>query len=155
MSMTTSFPNPLCGPGGGLLRETVRQMLRTGLLAIVLAFTLITLYQAYLVSQEPGRVIRRELTAAAGEFGGQLVPDPSDAVRLAIRRHFSEPAVDVAASRFSSNVAVTIRGLDQEACENATLQARRIEGPVVVSLAAYASPADCRARNDMTWWIMP
>jgi hypothetical protein len=154
MSMTTSLPNPLCGPGG-LLRETARQMLRTGLLAVVLAFALTTLYQFYLASQQPGRVIRRELAAAAAEFGGQLVPNPSDAVRLAIRGHFREPAVDVEVGRLSANVAVTIRGLGQQACENAALEARRIDGPVVVTLAAYGSPADCRERNDMTWWIMP
>jgi hypothetical protein len=34
-------------------------------------------------------------------------------------------------------------------------QARRIDGLVVVNLEGYRSVADCRERNDMTWWLMP
>jgi hypothetical protein len=76
-------------------------------------------------------------------------------MRQAMRRHFGETDVDVDASRIWPNVAVTIRGLDREACEAAALKVRRIEGPIVVNLDSPRAPADCRESNDMTWWIMP
>jgi len=154
MSITTSFSDPLLGRNrwlSGIARRTLR---KSGLV-VVLALALVGIGQLYLVSQQPGRVIRRELLAAAGEFGSPLIPDPTDAIRQAMRRHFGETDVDVAASRIRPNVTVTIRGLGREICEAAALEARRIEGPVVVSLETPRSPGDCRDRNDMTWWIMP
>jgi hypothetical protein len=154
MSITTSFPDPLLGSGRSL-QDTARRMARKAGLVFVLALALIGIGELYLVSQQPGRVIRRELLAAAGEFGSPLVPTATDSVRDAMRQHFSEADVEVDASRVWPNVAVTIRGLDREACEAAALDARRIEGPIVVNLATPRSPADCRDRNDMTWWIMP
>jgi hypothetical protein len=154
MSITTSFHDPLLGRDR-LLHDLARRTARKAGLALVLALALVGVGELYLVSQQPGRVIRRELLAAAGEFGSPLVPNPTDSVRQAMRRHFGEADVDVDASRVWPNVAVTIRGLDREACEAAALDARRIEGPIVVSLDSPRSPADCRERNDMTWWIMP
>jgi hypothetical protein len=153
MSMTTSFPDPLLGRGRAV--PLARWTLRKAGLACVVVLALIGIGQLYLVSQQPGRVIRRELLAAAGEFGTPLVANPTDLMRQAMRRHFGEADVDVDARGVWPNVAVTIRGLDREACEAAALEARRIEGPIVVNLAAPRSAADCRDRNDMTWWIMP
>jgi hypothetical protein len=154
MSITTSFHDPLLGHGR-LLRESARRTARRAGLVFVLALGLLGIGELYLVSQQPGRVIRRELLAAAGEFGSPLVPNPTDSMRQAMRRHFGETDVDVDASRIWPNVAVTIRGLDREACEAAALKVRRIEGPIVVNLDSPRAPADCRESNDMTWWIMP
>jgi hypothetical protein len=154
MSITTSFPDPLLGPGRSLPHIARRILAKSGLVC-ALALALVGIGELYLVSQEPGRVIRRELLAAAGEFGSPLVANPTEAVRQAMRRHFGEADVDVDARRVWPNVAVTIRGLDRDACEAAALDARRIEGPIVVNLDTPRSPADCRERNDMTWWIMP
>jgi hypothetical protein len=154
MSITTSFPDPLLG-SGRLLPVVGGRTLRKAGLAFVLALALVGIGQLYLVLQQPGRVIRRELVAAAGEFGSALVPNPTDAVRGAMRRHFGEADVDIDASQVWPNVAVTIRGLNREACAAAALAARRIDGPIVVNLDTPRSPADCRDRNDMTWRIMP
>lgn len=154
MSITTLFPDPLLGPGR-LLPHLARSTLRKAALGGVLALALVGIGELYLASQQPDRVIRRELLAAAGEFGSPLVPNPTAAMRQAMRRHFGEADVDVDANRIWPNVAVTIRGVDREACEAAALTARRIEGPIVVNLDAPRSPADCRETNDMTWWIMP
>jgi hypothetical protein len=154
MSITTLFPDPLLGPGR-LLPRLARRTLRKAALGGVLALALVGIGELYLASQQPDRVIRRELLAAAGEFGSPLVPNPTDSVRQAMRRHFGETDVDVDASRIWPNVAVTIRGLDREACEAAALKVRRIEGPIVVNLDSPCAPADCRESNDMTWWIMP
>jgi hypothetical protein len=93
--------------------------------------------------------------AAAGELSGQIVANPTGSVRKAMRQHFREAEVEVDTARPWPNVLVTIRGLDRAACETAVRDARRMEGPVVVSLDAYRLPADCADRNDMTWWIMP
>jgi hypothetical protein len=149
-----TFRGPLHG-SGGLWRDALRRTTRTGVLAVITAVVLVVAYQFQEMATEPGRAIHGELLAAAGELNGQIVANPTEAVRHAMRRHFRETEVEVDIARSWPNVLVTIRGLDHAACETAVRDARRMEGLVVVSLDAYRSPANCGERNDMTWWIMP
>jgi len=103
----------------------------------------------------PGRALRRELQAAAGELQKPLVAQPTAALRHALRRHFHEAGVDVDTTRFWPDVVVSLRGMTQEECIAALHEARRIDGPVVVALEGYRSAEDCRERNYMTWRLMP
>jgi hypothetical protein len=136
-------------PGSdGLPRETLRRALKTGALALFAAVVLVA-------AAGPGRTIRGELLAAADELSAQIVANPTEPVRQAMRRHFREAEVEVDTAWSWPNVLVTLRGLDRAACEAVLRDARRLEGVVVVSLDAYRSPADCGERNDMTWRIMP
>jgi hypothetical protein len=143
-------------PGSaGLRRETLRRALKTGALALFAAVVLVAAYQLVEAAAGPGRTIRGELLAAADELSAQIVANPTEPVRQAMRRHFREAEVEVDTARSWPNVLVTLRGLDRAACEAVLRDARRMEGVVVVSLDAYRSPADCGERNDMTWRIMP
>jgi hypothetical protein len=137
-----------------LWRDALRRTLRTGALVVVTAVVFAAAYQLQ-ETAEPGRAIRGELVAAAGELSAQIVANPTESVRHAMRQHFREAEVDLDTARSWPNVLVTIRGLDRTACETAVRDVRRMEGLVVVSLEAYRSPGDCAERNDMTWWIMP
>jgi hypothetical protein len=139
----------------GRRRDGLRRTRRTGALALAAALMLAVVYYLQEAATEPGAAIRGELLAAAGELSAQIVADPTEPVRQAMRWHFREAEVEVDSARSWPNVLVTIRGLDRAACETAVRDARRMEGLVVVSLDAYRSAADCRGRNDMTWWIMP
>jgi hypothetical protein len=49
-------------------------------------------------------------------------------MRQTIRLHFREDAVEVDASRFWPNVAVTLQGIPRETCADAALKARQIDG---------------------------
>jgi hypothetical protein len=112
-------------------------------------------YQLFVLLEAPGDAIRGELQGAAAEMRGQVVLAANPAVLAAMRRHFSEQDVTIAKSPAASIVAVTLHGLDREACVEAAAKARRIDGPVVVMLRGYGAPEDCGSRNKMTWWIMP
>lgn len=112
-------------------------------------------YQLFLVLEPPGDAIRRELEAAADEMRNQLVPEPSPAVLAAMRRDFAGREVSIATIPASSIIAVTLYGLDHEACVDALVKARRIDGPVVVMLQGHRTVGDCGSRNEMTWWVMP
>jgi hypothetical protein len=150
----TTFHSPLYG-SGGLWRDALRRTLRTSALVVVTAVVFAAAYQLQETATEPGRAIRGELVAAAGELSAQIVANPTEPVRHAMRQHFREAEVDLDTARSWPNVLVTIRGLDRAACETAVRDTRRMEGLVVVSLETYRSPGDCAERNDMTWWIMP
>jgi hypothetical protein len=144
-----TFRGPLRGSEG------LRRTLKTGALALAAAVVLVSAYHLAERATGPGRTIRGELLAAAGELGEQVVANPTEDVRREMRRHFREAEVEVDTARSWPNVLVTLRGLDRAACATVVRDARRMEGTVVVSLDGYRSPADCRERNDMTWWIMP
>jgi hypothetical protein len=150
----TTFRGPSRGSGGPW-RDPLRRTLRTGALVVVMAVVFAAVYRVQEMAAGPGRAIRGELLAAASELSAQIVANPTEAVRHAMRRHFHEAEVEMDTARSWPNVLVTIRGLDRAACETAMRDARRMEGLVVVSLDAYRSPAACGERNDLTWWIMP
>lgn len=52
-------------------------------------------------------------------------------------------------------MAVTLHRVPRDTCHDATRDARRIEGLVVVELERYSSAEQCGATNDMTWRFMP
>jgi hypothetical protein len=151
---TNTFRRRLRG-SDGLRRDVLRRVRKTGAFAVVTAMALLAAYRLEETATGLGRTIRGELLAAADELSVQIVANPTEPVRQAMRRHFREAEVELDTARSWPNVLVTLRGLDRAACETIVRDARRMEGVVVISLDAYRSPADCRERNDMTWWIMP
>ncbi len=78
-----------------------------------------------------------------------------DRVQLAVARNFDDRAYRVDATRFPTELAVTLLSLDKPTCLEARTAARRIEGSVVVALEGYKSATDCRDNNTMVWRIMP
>jgi hypothetical protein len=114
-------------------------------------------YRLFVLLEPPGDAIRRALEAAAAETHAQLMLEPSPAVLAAMRRHFSGQDVSIATTPAMPTpiIAVTLHGLDRAACVEAAAKARRIDGPVVVTLQGYGAPKDCGSRNEMTWLIMP
>jgi hypothetical protein len=123
------------------------------LLAIVASWSAeIALYRSL---EPPGQILRHELEGAAGELDRQLLPQSTPALAQAIRRHFREAGVEIHLNRDWPNVVVSLSGLSQTACLGALSQARSIDGPVVIRLEGYRSVADCRARNEMSWLLMP
>jgi hypothetical protein len=107
------------------------------------------------VLEAPGLVLGRELKAAGAQMHVPLVPQPTSAMRQAIRQHFTESAVQVDVRRFWPNVAVTLSDISRDVCGDAVLDTRRIDGSVVIVLQHFRTPTDCGERNEMTWWIMP
>ncbi|HWI29732.1 MAG TPA: hypothetical protein VN668_22340 [Stellaceae bacterium] len=123
------------------------------MLAIVLSWSAeVALYRSL---EPPGQVLRHELEGAAGELDAQFVPRSTPQLAETIRRHFREAVVAIDVDRDWPNVVVSLGGLSQTACLAALSQARRIDGPVVIRLEGYRSVADCRARNQMSWLLMP
>ena len=112
-------------------------------------------YQLFILLEPPGNAIRGELKAAAAETRTQLVLEPRPAVLAAMRRDFPGRDVSIATSEASSIIAVTLHGLDREACVDAAAKARWIDRPAVVMLQGYGAPEECGGLNDMTWWIFP
>jgi hypothetical protein len=147
----------------GVARNLGEQGRRIPWIAWVLACIGAALLAGYQLSipleEPPGDAIRHELKAAAADIAAemrtQLVLGPSPAALAAMRRHFSRQDVSIATSPASSIIAVTLHGVDREACVEAAAKARRIDGSVVVMLRGYRAPEDCGSRNEMTWWIMP
>jgi hypothetical protein len=88
-------------------------------------------------------------------FSAQFVPQPSSALRQAIRRHFRESAVEVDMRSVWPNVAITLDGVSRDVCGDAVREAWPIAGSVVVRLLRLQTPEDCADQNDMTWWITP
>jgi hypothetical protein len=150
----TTFRGALHG-SRGQWRGVFRRTFKTGRLVLATAMMAVAAYQLQETATGPGGVIRGELLAAASELSTQIVANPTEPMRQAMRRHFREAEVEVDIARSWPNVLVTIRGLDRASCETAARNARRMEGIVVVSLDTHRAPANCGERNDMTWWIMP
>jgi len=104
--------------------------------------------------RSPGRAIRSELVAAAAELASPARPYPTEAGTRAIRRHFHERSVALQSDLWPA-VSVTLRHVDKTTCVDARMEARRIEGLVVVELDGYHSAKDCGADNAMTWQLLP
>jgi hypothetical protein len=104
--------------------------------------------------QSPGQAIRSELVAAAAELASPTGPTPTEARTRAIRRHFHEHSVALRTDLWPV-VSVTLRQVDKATCAAARIEARRIEGLVVVELDGYRSAEDCGADNVMTWQLLP
>jgi hypothetical protein len=147
----------------GIARNLSEQRRRIPLIVWVLACIGAALVAGYQLSvpreEPPGDAIRHGLKAAAAEVAAemrtQLVLGPSPAALAAMRRHFSRQDVSIATSPASSIIAVTLHGVDREACVEAAAKVRRIDGSVVVMLQGYSALEDCGSWNEMTWWIMP
>lgn len=138
--------------GGGLrgrLESVPRPVRLAALVPLVLAMALLLLRPA-----SPGDVIRSDLQRAASETSREIWPVPSPAILAAVQRDFQGLDVSVEAIR-STQIAVTLHGLDRQTCIDAVSKVQRIEGPAVVTLDGYGSPDRCRDRNDMSWRIMP
>jgi hypothetical protein len=159
--MATTVPHDQ--RNGGIARNLSEQ--RRSIPWIVWAFAcigaaLLAGYQLSIPLEEPpADAIRRELKAAAAEIAAemrsQLVLGPRPAALAAMRGHFSGQDVSIATSPASSIIAVTLHGVDREACVEAAAKVRRIDGSVVVMLQGYSALEDCGSWNEMTWWIMP
>jgi hypothetical protein len=133
-----------------------RRRFHVRLLWLISALPVILAAQhALSVLEAPGHVLERELEAAGAEMHVPLVPQPTSAMRQAIRQHFAESAVQVDVRRSWPNVAVTLSDISRDVCGDAVHDARRIDGSVVIVLEHFRTPTDCRERNEMTWWIMP
>jgi hypothetical protein len=136
-------------------REAARRAPRMAWIVLAILVSWSAEYGIYRAFEPPGPALRHELLAAADELRTPWVPQPTPAMRQAIRRHFRESDVDIDTTRQWPNVAVSLHNLPRQDCAAAVLQARRIDGPVVVTLDRYRSAAECGERNDMTWWLMP
>ncbi|HXZ03070.1 MAG TPA: hypothetical protein VEI03_23990 [Stellaceae bacterium] len=111
--------------------------------------------QLSLALQSPAQSIRSALTAAADEAAALPWNRNDQQVQRAIGQHFTGRDVRVETARFPAEVAVVLADLDRETCIEARELTHRIEGDVVIALDGYGSVADCRARNTMTWRILP
>jgi hypothetical protein len=136
-------------------RSWVRRLPWTFWIVALAAAALLAHYELVPLLQSPGDEIRSELKSAASEMTAQILPDPNAAVLAAMRRDFHGQPVNIEAMGPRAQVAVTILGLDRQACLDAEMKTRRIEGPAVVTLEGYRLAEDCLGRNDMTWRIMP
>jgi hypothetical protein len=105
--------------------------------------------------QSPGQAIRSELAAAAADMRSAPANLPPEELQRNVKRHFIGQAVTIDSAGFPAQVAVTIHGLDRDACVDAASVARRIEGLAVIELEGYRSADDCGKHNDMRWQILP
>jgi hypothetical protein len=153
MSIATSHP-PRRNPVGGTDRARWSRLARAlGALALVIA-ALVGGNEVLKASRSPGDAIRSELVAAAAELASPPGPYPTEAAARAIRRHFRTHPASLQTD-FWPQASVTLHHLDNAACVDAGIVARRIEGLVVVELEGYRSAKDCGDDNDMTWRILP
>ena len=149
--MTTTS---LCGARPiGLADLRLRRVPRSLLALLGLAAVVVGGRQIDVAMQSPGATIRAALVAAAADMRGAETARPSRDMLQTVGRHFNAQASIGAA--LWPYVTVTLHKVDQSTCIDAATAARRIEGLVVVELENYRSAADCRASNEMTWWIMP
>lgn len=119
------------------------------------AMLLVAADQLWIALQTPAAAIRDGLVTAGGEAAALPWTTPRAAVERAVADHFSGHPVRVDAARFPVEVSVMLDGIDRATCLEARRYSSRIEGAVVVALDGYRSAADCQARNEMTWRIMP
>lgn len=106
-------------------------------------------------SQPPDAALRGDLAAAADAVGALPATATARDVGEALAGPLRGRVITVDAAAFPAVVGVTFHALDRQSCIAARSEARRIEGTVVVQLDGYDAASDCRARNDMTWRIMP
>ncbi|HXZ01168.1 MAG TPA: hypothetical protein VEI03_14300 [Stellaceae bacterium] len=143
-------------PRGSLRRHpTTRRLPRALWIVLAVLASWSAEYGVYRAFEPPGPALRRELLGAADELRAPWVPQPTTALRQAIRRHFRESDIDIDTARYWPNVVVSLHGVSRDGCAAAVPETRRIEGPVVVALERYRSAAECGERNDMIWWLMP
>jgi len=154
MSISEPMQREFRSPGLAL-RQCMRSMPNGLRFSIAVGVGLTVGYALLLALQPPGQAIRNELQAAAGELHSPFLPQPTSALRAAIRAHFAEPNVDIDMNSRWPNVIATFHHVNSEVCTDAVVAARRIEDPVVIDLEGYRSPGDCRDRNEMRWWIRP
>jgi len=100
-------------------------------------------------------MLKTDLQAAGATIRDLGWNEPLNRVQKSVAALFLGNSIDVDASRFPARVVVTLRALDRNTCLNISTGARRIEGKVVIELRGFASPNDCRERNDMAWLILP
>jgi hypothetical protein len=112
-------------------------------------------YQLDVALQSPAHIIKHELVAAAEQTGALPWKRSVSQVEQAVGGYFQSHAATIDATKFPTQVAVALDGIDRNTCLEARTLTRRIEGSVVVALDGYRSDAECGDRNRMTWRIMP
>jgi hypothetical protein len=152
--MSSTDPSLGASPAEGIKHRLLRVPPALRLIAAAV-MALLAALQFWLALQSPGRVIERQLVAAAHETAALPWSRPLDQVQLAVGRYFAGRNVEVDARRFPVEVLVTLNALDRNTCLQARAEARRIEGEVVIALEGYRTAADCAERNRMLWRIMP
>ena len=152
MSMTASFDPTIRFSPLDTIVTSLAGVPRAARLVALAGVLLAAGYQASLALQSPAQLIRGQLQAAAAETAALPWNRSQDQVRAAIAQHFDGRAVSVDPTKFPTVVAVTLRDLDRDTCEEAWTIARRIEGSVVIALDP-ATP--CGDSNAMVWRIMP
>lgn len=106
-------------------------------------------------ARSPADILKADLEAAGATIRDLRWTEPLDDVQKTVATLFAGNSIEVDASRFPARVVVTVRALDRNTCLDISARARRIEGSVVIELRGFASPDDCRERNDMAWLILP
>lgn len=147
-----SMDEPLERRGSGPLPLTLRLWRSPPALAFALA---LGAWGLLLALEPPGQAIKDELVAAAADMGRLPWGAPPDSVKQAIEHSFPHRNVIVDPAGLPAYASVTLLHLSKAACLDAEVAARRVEGPVLVTLVAYGSPGECRDENDMTWRLMP
>ena len=155
MSMILSIDAPLQISILDAAKSWMARLPRAVRLLATVGLVLAASHQLSLALESPAQRITRQLTAAAAEVAALPWNHSSERVQRAVGWNFSSRAARVDATRFPTEVAVTLPGLDRDTCVEATAQARRIEGLVVVALEGYGSAQNCRDDNTMVWHIMP
>ena len=154
MAMSESFQREVDAPIRALW-HLVQRVPRGLWVPLVAGAALVAVYEMSLVLRPPGVEIRSELAAAAAELHAQLFVKATPEMGVSIREHFGDRDVDIDMTSHWPNVAATLHHVNWDVCVDAVRAARRIEGPVVIDLEAYRSAEDCRASNEMKWWIKP
>ena len=152
MSMVASFaPAVRFSPIDSVVASLGR-VPRAARLFAVAALIFAAGYQVSLALQSPAQLIRGQLLGAAAETAALPWNRSPDQVRAAIAPYFDGRDISVDATKFPALVAVTLRDVDRDTCQEARTIARRIEGSVVIALEP-ATP--CSDSNAMVWRIMP
>jgi hypothetical protein len=142
---------PAQSPPAPRRRGGVRHRLRTIGGAAVIFAGLAFLFAA----PPPGDAILSDLASGAAALRAIPASAAPERVTAALRAALPGRALRIDAAGFPAVVGVTFQALDWQSCTAAERSARRLEGQVVVELVGYASPADCRGSNDMSWRFMP
>lgn len=155
MSMTLSTDAPLQTSLFAAARDSFARLPRTVRVLAAAWLVLAVGYETSLALQSPAQRIRHELKAAAADVHALPWTRADERLQFAIDRNLADHTYRLDTTKFPAAVAVTLLSLDKNTCLEARTAARRIEGPVVVSLVGYRSDADCRDDNAMVWRILP